>query len=474
MQSDKSHSFNGHIDEMVRQSVFFRPTEPVWIARAPGRLDLMGGNVDYTGGLVLQLPLRQAVWAAVQAASEPMIRVSNPGAARLGWATEMEISSRKIASLEAIEDLCSQSPGMHWGLYVLGGFHLLNSRYGCYEQRGANVLLFSDLPANCGLASSAALEVAVLKVAAAAADIDLAGVQLAESAQWVENVVARAACGIMDQAAVVLGRANNLLPIICQPCQPLPSIPLPTQLRVWGINSMVPRATSSRAYENARAAAFMGFKMICRWQGLEPSLDPNSPIPRWTDVRWNGYLSNLTPSEFRAAYERKLPETMPGRDFVERFGGHVDPFTVLDPTEEYPVRAAVRYAAEENHRIDTVRLLMESFKPESAEGALRAMGELMYQSHLAYAECGLGAEACDRLVALARQFGFYGAKMTGGGAGGVVAVLGTAGQEEVLARMAAEHAAGRDATPQIFEGSSDGADHFGAQMAGVVGAAEMV
>ena len=40
--------------------------EPVWVARAPGRLDVMGGIADYSGALVLQLPLAQACHAACQ------------------------------------------------------------------------------------------------------------------------------------------------------------------------------------------------------------------------------------------------------------------------------------------------------------------------------------------------------------------------------------------------------------------------
>ncbi len=38
----------------------------VYIGRSPGRLDLMGGNVDYTGGLVFEATIREATWAAVQ------------------------------------------------------------------------------------------------------------------------------------------------------------------------------------------------------------------------------------------------------------------------------------------------------------------------------------------------------------------------------------------------------------------------
>ena len=36
------------------------------MARAPGRLDVMGGIADYSGSLVLQLPLAQAAHVAVQ------------------------------------------------------------------------------------------------------------------------------------------------------------------------------------------------------------------------------------------------------------------------------------------------------------------------------------------------------------------------------------------------------------------------
>ncbi len=72
-----------------------------------------------------------------------------------------------------------------------------------------------------------ALEVATLKAVAAAWGVSLEGISLAMAAQWVENTVVGAACGIMDQAAIVLGRENCLLPLVCQPCQPFSPISLP-------------------------------------------------------------------------------------------------------------------------------------------------------------------------------------------------------------------------------------------------------
>src|SRR6188768_4587762 len=46
---------------------FFVAQRPIVVARAPGRLDVMGGIADYSGSLVLEMPLAVATWVAAQA-----------------------------------------------------------------------------------------------------------------------------------------------------------------------------------------------------------------------------------------------------------------------------------------------------------------------------------------------------------------------------------------------------------------------
>jgi L-arabinokinase len=93
------------------------------------------------------------------------------------------------------------------------------------------------------------------------------------------------------------------------------------------------------------------------------------------------------------------------------------------------------------------------------------MGELMYQSHYSYTECGLGAKATDYIVSLFRKEGIangiYGAKITGGGAGGTVAILAGIEASEVVHRVFEQYAQSQMGDPYLFEGSSDGADTFG-------------
>ena len=170
------------------------------------------------------------------------------------------------------------------------------------------------------------------------------------------------------------------------------------------MDSGVSHAVTGIEYEAARAAAFMGYKLICDWEGMPVSRDANSRIPRFTDSRWRGYLSEMTPSLFRSKYEARLARSDAGREFLRDGQFHPDPFTAVRPEIRYRVRNCTRYAVEENQRIQLfVELARGAGGP--SEDAWRLMGDLMYQSHYSYTECGLGNEATDLLVDLVRATG---------------------------------------------------------------------
>jgi galactokinase len=89
----------------------------------------------------------------------------------------------------------------------------------------------------------------------------------------------------------------------------------------------------------------------------------------------------------------------------------------------------------------------------------------MYQSHYSYTECGLGNETTDLLVDLVREqgevAGLYGAKVTGGGAGGTVAILGRRSAKKAFQKVVRTYAKARHIDPYVMDGSSMGADRFG-------------
>ena len=154
---------------------------------------------------------------------------------------------------------------------------------------------------------------------------------------------------------------------------------------------------------------------------------------------------------------------MRGAEFLHDGQFHPDPFTPLRPDACYRVRSCTRYAVEENQRI---QLFVELARGAAgSEDACRLMGDLMYQSHYSYTECGLGNEATDLLVDLVREEGaangLFGAKVTGGGAGGTVAVLARQEAESAFRRVVERYAEIRRISPYVFDGSSMGADRFG-------------
>jgi len=443
--------------------IFFARDEALYVSRAPGRLDLMGGNVDYTGGLVFQSTIREATWAAAQRRRDKRIVFWNPQMKQEGWLDRVEFDLSSLRDEESARDLVNGDSGVRWTAYVLGVFYLLRCRYPAQATTGANVYIESDVPLNKGVSSSAALEVAAMKVSAAAYGITLAGVELAEACQWVENVIAQSACGIMDQAASVLGDEDQMVPLVCQPCRPRPLVRLPTGLRCWGIDSGVRRAITGIEYEAARAAAFVGYGMICVWEGLSLVRHEDCRIPRFVEPQWDGYVSNIPPSLFRSRYESRLPVQASGEEILALGRVHPDPFTAIRPEVKYRVRACTRYAVEENQRVEKFVELASDAKVASPEDRFRLMGELMFQSHASYTECGLGCAATDLLVNLVRDehAKLFGARITGGGGGGTVAVLAAEGTEEALGRVVKTYAEVRGYEPYVFRGSSMGADRFG-------------
>jgi L-arabinokinase len=438
---------------------------PVYISRAPGRLDLMGGNVDYTGGLVFQATILEATWAAAQQRNDGLIVFWNPQMRNHNCADRVEFEMAALLDEAAVRRLVNRSPEIRWTAYLLGAFYLLRSRYPGRVTTGASIYLESNVPLNKGVSSSAAVEVSVMRAVSAAYGIDLTGIELAQACQWVENVIAESACGIMDQAASVLGDEGYVLPLLCQPCLPMPLVRLPDGLQCWAIDSGVKHAVTGIEYEAARAAAFIGYRMICDWEGLPLTLDKTGRIPQFREPRWNGYLSKMVPSVFRSKYEHRLPETLAGSEILALGKTHPDPFTTVRSEIKYRVRACTRYAVEENQRIELFIELARGAKDGPVSDAFRLMGDLMFQSHWSYTECGLGCDETDLLVELVRQEcgkdRLYGAKVTGGGAGGTVAVLGAKGACEAFRRVVANYARARSFEPYVFEGSSIGADRFG-------------
>ena len=81
------------------QTEFFDPRRPVTLTRAPGRLDVMGGIADYSGALVLEMPIAAATWVAAQPSDEPEVVIQSDDIARCsGGEATVTVSARRASS----------------------------------------------------------------------------------------------------------------------------------------------------------------------------------------------------------------------------------------------------------------------------------------------------------------------------------------------------------------------------------------
>jgi galactokinase len=434
---------------------------PVFVSRAPGRLDVMGGIADYSGALVLQWPIHEATRVALRPWRERYISITSIAAG--GHERRCDVPLDLVADgsrpYEDVRAWFDAESARHWAAYVAGVFHVLAREHAVHFDRGCAVLIESDVPEGKGVSSSAAIEAATMEAVLAAWPLRIEPRVRAVRCQQVENLIVGAPCGVMDQMATICGEAGSLMALLCQPAEFQGSIRLPERLGVWGIDSGIRHAVTGADYGAVRVGAFMGYRIIAELAGLPVTAGDAEGHVVVDDPRWHGYLTNIGSDAFlRLAPD--VPESLRGEDFLARFGGTTDPVTRVDPARRYAVRTPTAHPIHEHERVvEWARQL------GGAPDPLR-LGALMYESHASYSACGLGSDGTDRLVELAREAGaargIYGAKITGGGSGGTVAVLGDAGVRETVREIAHRYAVetGRDA--YVFEGSSPGAARIGA------------
>lgn len=440
----------------------------LYVTRAPGRLDVMGGIADYSGSLVLQLPLREATFAALER-NEPreltIVSLCGDDNERANFfkmpLADFERNGEPITYAEA-RALFRRTANQSWAAYAAGAFLVLMRERQIAFKDGARILIASHVPEGKGVSSSAAIEVAVFNAVLAAFNISIEPREIALLCQKVENEVVGAPCGVMDQMAVECGEADKLLALICQPAELQQLTNIPEKIAVWGIDSGIRHSVGEGDYGSVRTGAFMGYRIIAEMAGLNVEHTAINGVVRIDDPRWHGYVTNITPDEFEHSYAAHLPERMAGDQFLSRYQGITDMVTAVRSDRSYAVHNPTAHPVYENARVHRFAELLSTPLTESV---LMELGELMYGSHASYSACGLGSEGTDLLVELVRSAGnssgLYGAKITGGGSGGTIAVLGHSGADQTIEKIVGEYERRRGYRPRVFAGSSPGAAAFG-------------
>lgn len=428
--------------------------------RVPARLDIMGGIADYSGSNVCEGVLGSGIAIALQPRTDRVLRLRTVQVGQRSLPVETRLpldyleKGNALGSYDQVRELCQANPLSSWTAYICGSIFTLLKEEGVQLPFGFSLLLLSNVPMNVGIGSSATTKVGVLRCLQAHLGLNISEGRLAELGQMAESRVVGAPCGIMDQMVVASGHAGKLTHILCRPGSLEGEVSVPPGTAFVGINSMVKHSISGSAYSNVRIGAFMGRKMINHRRFT---------LMKLPQIQ---HLTEISPSDYETDYGKHLPEEILGSHFLAEYGTHEDAATTIQPDAKYHVQGPAAHAIYENERV--VRF-MDALRAASYGdlGALLVAGDQMYGAHESYQKlCRLSVDAVDFLVEAVRrrgpERGLFGAKITGGGSGGVVAVFGTTeGLAREIPAITEEFKRRTGVLADVFEGSSPGAAEFG-------------
>jgi len=406
----------------------FSTEEKIISATAPGRMDVMGGIADYSGSLLLQMPIKQTTTVSIQKRNDGVFHFRTQITKKKTNDFIIHLSAIKDNSLIEAGKVIKSVVGGDWAVYVLGCFLVLKKERKI-SLEGANVFIESNVPWGKGVSSSAALEVATMNALNQLYHLSLGKEELAVLAQLAENLVAGAPCGLMDQLSSHLGQKNKLLPLICQPHQVDKAIAIPRGINFSGIDSGIRHAVSGASYSDVRAAAFMSYTIIALNESATvEELEQARTSGDWSKLPFKGFLANIPVSVFEEKYISILPKEISGKNFLAQYELSIDTVTNIDENKIYRPAVCGSHPVYENARVNEFKNLLKNFKKQDdKQASLIQMGNLMMQSHESYSAVGLGNEFTDKIVEMIRDAGpdrgVFGARVSGGGNGGTVCIL---------------------------------------------------
>jgi len=361
---------------------------PTQIARAPGRVNLLGEHVDYNDGFVLPAAIDRATYVAFSPTDAPHSSL---------WAADLD--QQASFSLETLSSKTQPdgAPLPEWALYSAGVMNVLQEEG--LATPNINAVFSSNVPQGSGLSSSASIEMAFAIVWQTLGGWTLPPMKRALLGQKAENKYVGVNCGIMDQFASACGVENKLLLLDCRSLEWKP-LSLPQNVSIVIADTTVRRKLTSGEYNKRRDACEEAVRLL------------KADLPNIQSLR------DVKVEEFNQLAS-KLPEVVEkrARHVVEEIGRSNQAEALLEAGDVQNFGNLM----DECH--DSLRDLYEVSCPE-----LNVMVNV--------------AQTLD---------GCYGARLTGAGFGGcTVNLVNVAKVEEFTAQLSAGYEANTGLHPEIY------------------------
>jgi N-acetylgalactosamine kinase len=421
----------GRYRRLVERFQALYPGRPLTLARAPGRINLIGEHTDYNGLPVLPFAIHRDLAAAFAPRKDATIVLQN---------LEEAYTPREFL----IQRTIPPYPTGDWGNYLKAAVqgileHFKERGREPASFRGLDILVHGDIPPAAGLSSSSALVVLGALMLLKANGLEIPPLELATLLARAEHYVGTQGGG-MDQAVSLLARSGQALKIDFFPLRITPA-PLPSGYAFVAANSLVVAAKTADALDkyNRRpvecrlAVAVLGKRLSERFRREVPLrrigelARPLAGVPQ-ADLREaaDGALheASYTLAEIAAELGRSPDAT--ARAYCLRRDGTVFP----QPSDGFKLSQRYRHVMDEGRRVE------QSLEALRA-GDLAALGRLMDRSHDSCRDLyQISCPELDALTGICREAGAEGSRLTGAGFGGcTISLVRTERLQAFLSRV---------------------------------------
>jgi len=219
------------------------------LARAPGRVNLIGEHTDYNDGFVLPAAIDRAIYVAARPRGDRTVNL-----------VSVDFDAQTSFTLDALDD--PDLPG--WSKYPRGSLWWLRQKG--IDVPGFDAVIGGDIPIGAGLSSSAAVEVVMIELGLALAGATMPQVDKALGGVEVEHQFIGMPCGVMDQMAAALGQQDRALLIDCRSLETT-LVPVPQRASIVIMDTarrrgLVDSEYAARREQCQQAAALLGVEAL--------------------------------------------------------------------------------------------------------------------------------------------------------------------------------------------------------------------
>lgn len=335
--------------------------EPAFVARAPGRVNMLGEHVDYNNGMVIPATVELAVWMAFSPSESGQTTL-----VAMDMADEVSFAPENLAAKTKTDG----TPLPEWAKYPAGVMWALTNAG--HAAPAINATFTSDIPRGAGLSSSAALEMAFAVAWQKLGGWSIPPMDLALLCQRAENVFVGVKCGIMDQFSSICGEKDRLLFLDCQSLK-WQTAPLPQDMAIVIADTAIRRSLANTStYNDRRTSCEEAVRLL----------------------------------------KKKMPEISSLRDVSLREFHRF--------SSDLPAEVAKRAS----HVVNEIERTKDGLKLLE-EGDLTQFGKLMNECHDSLRDLyEVSCPELDIMVAIAQSLpGCYGSRLTGAGFGGCTVSL---------------------------------------------------